>query len=44
MEQSITVFPAAGVVIAYKTKDVYERSNSHVAMYKILTIALQAYK
>jgi len=42
MGQSISVFPAAGVVVVYKTKDDYERETPVPARYKVLTLAVQS--
>ncbi len=42
--QSISVFPATDVVIACKTKAVYERSNSRLMLCKVLALALQAHR
>jgi len=36
MGQSITVFPAIGTVIAYKTKDAYERETPFEARFRVL--------
>jgi CubicO group peptidase (beta-lactamase class C family) len=40
--QSISVFPAVDVVVAYKTKDDYERVTSFPAMLKVLALAVQS--
>jgi len=42
--QSITVFPAIDTVIAYKTKDAYERETPFEARYRVLMMAAGAFK
>ena len=42
MGQSISVFPAADVVIAYKTKASYERETSFLARHKVLRKGVDA--
>ena len=42
MGQSISVFPAEDVVIAYKTKAAYQRANSLLQRFKVITLALNA--
>lgn len=43
MGQSISVFPAIGAVVVYKTKDVYERDTPYPARFRVLRLAVQAY-
>lgn len=43
MGQSISVFPAIGVVVVYKTKDTYERDTPYPARFRVLRLAVQAY-
>lgn len=42
MGQSISVFPAANVVIVYKTKARYERETSFLARHKVLSKGVEA--
>lgn len=44
MGQSITVFPAPGVVIVYKTKEAYERETPLFARFRVLDLAVHALK
>ena len=43
MGQSISVFPAIGAVVVYKTKDTYERDTPYPARFRVLRLAVQAY-
>jgi len=44
MGQSITVFPSAGVVVVYKTKEAYGRETPLFARFRVLDLAVHALK
>ena len=44
MGQTISVFPAINTVVVYKTNDVYERETPYRARFRLLKLAVQAFK